>query len=251
LGSETVAFGDASTAMGYKTDASGKYSTAMGYNTEASGDWGSVAMGWEVVASGAWGSTAMGNYTEASGEGSTSMGSSTVASGKASTAMGEGTNANTLCMTAIGRYNWVGANNFNNWSDTDPIFTIGIGQLFLRQNAMTVLKGGQVGLQSVTAPTYALHLPDASPNGEGKALARGWDTFSDTRVKSNQQPIPYGLAEVLRLTPKTYFHHNSTIENGSIVIAPEGKQDIGLVAQEVYEIIPEVVSKPENEQDGL
>ena len=116
---------------------------------------------------------------------------------------------------------------------------------------MTVLKGGQVGLQSVTAPTYALHLPDASPNGEGKALARGWDTFSDTRVKSNQQPIPYGLAEVLRLTPKTYFHHNSTIENGSIVIAPEGKQDIGLVAQEVYEIIPEVVSKPENEQDGL
>ena len=53
------------------------------------------------------------------------------------------------------------------------------------------------------------------------------------------------------MVPKTYFHHNSSTENGSIVIAPEGKQEIGLVAQEMYEIVPEVVSKPENEQAEL
>jgi hypothetical protein len=208
MGIWTMASGHNSTAMGKGTEASGSHSTAMGYETEASGSY-STAMGWN---------------TKATGGVSTAMNNGTVASGQSSTSMGFGTIANTYAMTAIGSHNWVGEDNFDDWSDTDPIFAIGIGQYGIRKNAMTVLKGGQVGLQSVTAPTYALELPNSAVEGKGSARATAWVTHSDTRVKSNQQPICYGLSEVMRMAPKTYFHHNSTIENGSIVIAPGGSR---------------------------
>jgi len=264
MGMSTEASKIASVSMGYLTIASGEYSTAMGYGTEASG-YSSAAIGENTVASGAR-STAMGYDTQSTSYYSTAMGYSTVASGNSSTAMGGGskasasyssalgfyTIANTLAMTAIGQYNWFGADNAGGWLATDPIFVIGIGNNSSdRKNAMTVLKNGRIGLQSVTAPTYALELPNSAEEGKGSARATAWVTHSDTRIKSNQQPIHYGLAQVLLMAPKTYFQHNSTTKNGNIVIAPEGKQDIGLVAQEVYEIIPEVVSKPENEQAAL
>ena len=250
MGANTMASASSSTAMGSYTEASGVYSTAMGDHTKASGVY-STAMGDHTKASGVY-STAMGLNTVASGLVSTAMNNGTQASGQSSTSMGAGTIANAYAMTAMGQYNWVGEDNFNNWSDTDPIFAIGIGQdASNRKNAMTVLKGGQVGLQSVTAPTYALELPNSAEEGKGSARATAWVTHSDTRVKSNQQPIHYGLAQVLLMAPKTYFQHNSTTKNGNIVIAPEGKQDIGLVAQEIYNLVPEVVSKPENEQAEL
>jgi len=250
IGYKTKASGTASVAIGYNTEASSIYSTALGAHTLCDG-FGSIAMGMYSHAT-KFCSTAMGYETFASEDQSTAMGSFTVADARYSTVMGLHTLAKSLVMTAIGRYNWAGEEHPYEWKHNDPIFVIGIGTDDEdRRNAMTVLKNGRVGLQSVTVPTYALQLPNVGYYWEGRAQANGWDTYSDTRVKSNQQPIRYGLSEVMRMVPKTYFHHNSTIENGSIVIAPEGMQDIGLVAQEVYEVIPEVVSKPENEQAEL
>ena len=250
IGYKTKAFGFISTAMGFNTEASGIYSTAMGAHTLCDG-FGSIAMGMYSHASN-FCSTAMGYETLASEDHSTAMGCFTVADAYYSTVMGLHTIAKSQVMTAIGRYNWAGEEHPYEWKPNDPIFVIGIGTDDEdRRNAMTVLKNGRVGLQSVTVPTYALQLPNVGYYWEGKAQANGWDTYSDTRVKSNQQPIRYGLSEVMRMVPKTYFHHNSTTENGRIIIAPEGMQDIGLVAQEMYEIVPEVVSKPENEQAEL
>jgi hypothetical protein len=51
----------------------------------------------------------------------------------------------------------------------------------------------------------------------------------------------------MQLEPLRYFHHNSTInENGTIEILEEGEVSIGLVAQDVENIIPEIVSVPED-----
>lgn len=54
----------------------------------------------------------------------------------------------------------------------------------------------------------------------------------------------------MKLSPKSYFHY-AISGNGKIEIKDEGAYDIGLVAQEVYELIPEAVNKPENEQSDL
>jgi len=264
MGTNTIASGKYSTALGNATEASEEYSTALGIYSQAVGR-ASTAMGGYTVASGIT-STALGHATEASGVYSTSMGSNTkaygdystamgylsTASANNSTAMGVGTIANTYGMIAIGSNNLTGDDNFETWTDTDPMFVVGVGNsLSNKRNAMTVLKNGRIGLQSITAPTHALELPNSAVGGEGSALATAWHTYSDLRLDSDPEPIQYGLAEVMSLVPKTYLHHNSTIENGSIVIASWGKQDIGLVAQEVYDIIPEVVSKPSNEQAAL
>jgi hypothetical protein len=76
---------------------------------------------------------------------------------------------------------------------------------------------------------------------------------SDSRLKDNQKPIEYGLKEVLLLRPKSYFVHLAELdeEDASFNILDEGENDIGLIAQEVYDVLPEVVFKPEDESKAL
>jgi len=59
---------------------------------------------------------------------------------------------------------------------------------------------------------------------------------SDRRLKKNIIDLPYGLADVLKLSPKRYqFKHVAD------------RLDIGLIAQDVIEIIPELVSYDQDE----
>ena len=70
-------------------------------------------------------------------------------------------------------------------------------------------------------------------NGSNEAnLSSGgaWNNASDERLKENIVDIPYGLAEIKQLQPKKY-----TMITG-------GEQQVGLIAQEVETIIPEVVT---------
>jgi hypothetical protein len=103
-----------------------------------------------------------------------------------------------------------------------------------------------VGLQTVINPTYALQLPNSATGGVGQAQANAWITYSDARVKSDQHPVSYGLKEVLALQPKQYLHH-STLNYASSLDHDPGTHTIGLIAQEVYNVIPEMVSKPDDE----
>jgi len=108
-----------------------------------------------------------------------------------------------------------------------------------------------VGL-GVSAPTYQLQLPNNSSAGEGCGLAYGWNTYSDKRIKDNFKKLPYGLNEVMLLNPLSYSQYSSEFKDNEIVInKKENKKEIGLVAQEVYDIIPEAVMKPENEEIEL
>jgi hypothetical protein len=130
-----------SVALGFGTTASGEYSTAMGYYTTASGDY----------------STSIGMFNTASGLGSTTIGSATTASGNGSIAMNYYTIAPSFCETVIGTFNneYTPASVFT-WSASDRLFVIGNGTSpSARNNALTVLKNGNVGI-GTTSPNKSL-----------------------------------------------------------------------------------------------
>ncbi len=108
----------------------------------------------------------------------------------------------------------------------------------------------RVGI-NVASPTYALTLPNNIDQTIGKGIANAWDVYSDARIKTDQQPLDYGLEEILKLQPKRYIHHSSTFKDGRLILTDEGKEEIGLIAQEVYEVIPEVVNRPDDENKEL
>ncbi|MBP7103081.1 MAG: tail fiber domain-containing protein, partial [Bacteroidales bacterium] len=251
IGCVSNAIGTYSTAMGCYSIASGSYSTTMGGYTTASGTY-STSMGNSTTASGNY-STSMGGYTIASETGSTAMGAYTTASGTFSTAMGYSTTACSSNETVIGRYNVFDTNDYkSSWYSYDPLFVIGNGSSNTsRANAVTVLKNGHIGLQTIISPTYALELPNNTAYGIGYALAYSWLTYSDGRLKTERRILPYGLKEVMQLEPIAYFHHNSTSKDGKIIIEESGAKSIGFIAQDMYKIIPEIVNVPEEENSQL
>jgi hypothetical protein len=111
---------------------------------------------------------------------------------------------------------------------------------------MRITSAGRVGIV-VTTPSFLLELPNVASDAGGRGRANQWATYSDGRIKSNREALPYGLDAVMQLEPLKYFQHNSkTNEDGELEILDEGAESIGLVAQDVAAIIPEIVSVPED-----
>ena len=77
--------------------------------------------------------------------------------------------------------------------------------------------------------------------------------MADNRIDADQEDLTYGLAEILQLEPKrcTQRFSSFTEEEGLAVEESGGIRTIDLVVQDVYEIIPEVVNKPTNEETEL
>lgn len=85
-----------------------------------------------------------------------------------------------------------------------------------------------------------------------KTGAAGWIEGSDKRIKTEIQPLSYGLNEILQLQPKTYNLHNDySFVDGKLVLTPKSTFDMGLIAQDVYNIIPEIVTKPPDETSSI
>ena len=155
MGEGSSAVGRTATAFGTGTalgDYSAAFNSSIANNTAAvSMNYGSanglasVAMG-QSTANGSF-STAMGNNAIASGVYSTAMGSST-ASGDLSTAMGYSV-AKAYGSFSAGLYNDINdAPDAANPLTTDRIFQVGIGNVITtsRNNAMTILRNGNVGI---------------------------------------------------------------------------------------------------------
>ena len=87
-----------------------------------------------------------------------------------------------------------------------------------------VLANGNVGF-GVPTPAHPIH----HSNGAHLTTAGAWANASDKMRKFEIGEIDYGLPEVLQLTPKRY----------KLI---DGSFDIGFIAQEIENIIPEVVS---------
>ena len=268
-----------SIAMGFSTKASGATSTALGYGGISSGDH-SVSIGFLPTASGS-NSIAMAAYSSASGthsvaiglasfaSGSSSMsfgvgatstgekaiafGCNTISSGSYATTMGDHTISKSGFETTLGRFNTdYTPISTTDWDSNDRLFVIGNGSSAdNKSNAFTILKNGRIGLQTVTNPTFALELPNSAADGIGKGRANAWTTYSDGRIKSERKEIIYGLKEIMMLSPLSYYQHNSIFNNGKLVISDKGTYSFGFIAQDIFKIIPEIVSRPENENIGL
>jgi len=74
-------------------------------------------------------------------------------------------------------------------------------------------------------------------SGAGKAIADGWSTYSSRRWKTNIQTLHGALAKVEQLRGVSYD------------LKANGKHEIGVIAEEVGAVVPEVVSYEENGKD--
>jgi hypothetical protein len=74
--------------------------------------------------------------------------------------------------------------------------------------------------------------------GAGHAIADGWDTYSSRRWKTDIHTLHGALGKIGQLRGVSYDRKDS------------GKHDIGLIAEEVGAVVPEVVTYEENGKDA-
>ena len=270
VGEESEASGDQSFASGRFTIASGTRTTAMGNLSRALGD-SSTALGFDTTASGL-SSIAIGTSSAASGEGAIALATLSNASGDYAMAFGLETRAPSFGETAMGAYNTeytpVSTSTF---VDTDRLFVIGNGPASSnRSDALTILKNGNTGI-GTSNPQERLHIangrlrigtetvedtgsnrlewnsslfPDTDDTFQLGGSALRWEAVwatdgtintSDRREKKDIKGLKYGLREILDLNPVSFRWKAK----------PEQGEKLGLIAQDILEIIPEVVKTHE------
>jgi len=279
MGSQTTASGDKSTAMGELTVASGNASTAMGYFNLASG-LRSTAMGANGGATGNT-STSMGEFTVASGDYSTAMGNQTKAEAVTSTVVGR-YNLGGGNPTA-----WVGTDplfEIGNGTSTTPSNALTVlkngntdisGVLRVNGLASTTESSGVeidfsphtfTSLFSVPAKgtiriidgvtefaelriDASMLVPNTNNSTDLGSSALKWKKVyavngtiqtSDRRMKKDINDIHYGLNSLMQLRPVSYKWK-------------QGDQGLklGLIAQEVQKVLPEVVDVGTDENKTL
>ncbi len=93
--------------------------------------------------------------------------------------------------------------------------------------------GGGVGIQT-TAVTNILTLGQ----GQGAAIGDGWATYSSRRFKTNIQTLTGAIDKVENLRGVSY------------TLKATGKREIGVIAEEVGAVVPEVVTYEKNGVDA-
>ena len=206
-------------AVGYGTQATGGAAFSSGYGSTASGQI-STAMGLMSTASG-YASVAMGQLTTASGNYSNALGWATTASGHYSLSVGRNTKASDFASFVIGQYNSSGSTVTSeqyNFSTANTAFVIGNGTgAGDKSDAFKVMFNGDTTVSN-----------DLTVNGDV-------NISSDARLKSNIVTLGSTLSKLLLIDGKSYTMNKS------------GKEKIGILAQEVQEVFPELVSKDDDE----
>jgi len=108
------------------------------------------------------------------------------------------------------------------------------GRSGLSSTDLVINSAGNVGI-GISSPTNLLTVKQTSATDP---IADAWTTYSSRRWKTNAQPIPEALEKVQRLRGVSFDWKAN------------GQHDIGLIAEEVGEVIPEVVAYEENGTDA-
>ena len=210
LYSETSGYND---AFGYQTlysNTTGSYNEAFGYQALYSNTTGE-------------GNTAVGNsalYGNFNGFGNTAVGAYALESnstGSRLTCIGYGCTASASALTnatAIGAHAVVGQSN--------SLVLGGTGQYSVK-----------VGI-GTTTPSNIFTVG----RGAGHPVSDSWETYSSRRWKTNIQPLQNALNKVAQLRGVSYDLKDS------------GKHEIGVIAEEVGKVVPEVVSFEDNGKDA-
>ena len=214
IGSYTKATANGAFASGKDTEATGDYSQALGYKAKANGD-KSIAIGHLTIANGVT-STAMGYWTEANGDYSTSTGGGTRANGVYSTAMGYGSYASDYSSLVIGHWNLSGSTvtgSATAANSANTLFVIGNGsESWSKSDAFKVMANGDTTVSN-----------DLTVGGDIVVS-------SDARLKANIVSLGSTLAKLLLIDGKSY------------TMKKNGKQKIGVLAQDIQKVFPELVT---------
>jgi hypothetical protein len=254
MGNFNYATGDSSVAIGKESYAQGASTIAIGFKAHAAGD-GSVALGQENVS---WGTTNFtagyqniaGDFTAAVGSGGSAvaMGFKNIASSETSaafnkhtkamnqgaTSMGVGTTANNLGLLAIGVNNdsSIGDPNEQYYYTDGAVNGLPIGVAF-------VIGNGDINTQTNTAGANPSNAFVVKYDGSA-TLAGDLTVNSDARLKSNIVSLGSTLAKLMQIDGKTYTMKSNENEN-----------KIGLLAQEILEVFPELVKSGKDKNETL
>ncbi|MFL2586922.1 MAG: tail fiber domain-containing protein [Flavobacteriaceae bacterium] len=254
MGNFNYATGDSTIALGKENWAEGASTIAIGFKNHAAGA-GSVALGQENIA---WGTTnftsgyqntagdttaavgsggsavAMGKYNTASADASMALNRATSATQQAATSMGLGTTADNVGMLAIGVNNAAGLGDTSaNYYKVDNNFTgAPIGVAFVIGNGDIDSSNGRAGAN----PSNAFMV-----KYDGSATLAGDLTVnSDARLKSNIISLGSTLAKLMQIDGKSYTMKSNEKEN-----------KIGLLAQEIIEVFPELVKEGDDKNGTM
>ena len=246
LGKENWAEGASTVAIGFKNHAAGGGSAALGQENVS---WGTTnfTAGYQNVAGditsaiGVAGSaTALGHGTFAQGRSSFSANKFTAATNQASAALGLATTADNFGMLAVGVNNASGIgdtavdpNDYGGYYYADGNYTGSTpGVAFVVGNGDIDSATGNAGGN----PSNAF-----SVNYDGSATLSGELTVdSDARLKANITSLGNTLSKLLLMDGKSY-----TLKSN------ESVEKIGLLAQEIQKIFPELVKQAGDDEGTL
>ena len=92
---------------------------------------------------------------------------------------------------------------------------------------------GHVGIQTIN-PSYAFTIA----HGAGQAISDGWTVYSSRRWKTNIHTLHGALEKVEHLRGVSYD------------LKANGKHELGVIAEEVGAVVPEVVTWDKNGEDA-
>ena len=117
------------------------------------------------------------------------------------------------------------------------------GSFFWDASAEKLLLGSGsligIGL-GATNVSYAIHLPNVA-GAAGQMKANAFVTYSSRKMKTNINPIHNPLDKVMKLQGVTYNWKSS----------PNSGKDLGLIAEDVREVLPHVVHEAANGHAGI
>ncbi len=239
--------GTENTASGYQAlyaNNTGNYNTADGYQALESNlaGYSDTAVGVQALFSNTMGTidTALGGgalYSNVNGEFNVAVGSTALyanSSGQGNTGVGVQalyTNTNGNDLTCIGFLCSAGADALENAT------AIGAHAVVGQSNALVLGGTGQYAVKvgiGTSTPTSVLTIA----RGAGHPVSDSWETYSSRRWKTNIQTLPDALAKVERLRGVTYDLKDS------------GKHEVGVIAEEVGAVVPEIVTWDKNGTDA-
>ena len=275
LGSQSDATGDYSFA-GPEASSSGDYAVALGNNASASG-FNAVSLGSSSAQGDSSFAAGFSNITLPSTVGSIALGYENVSRANNSITIGNYVWSDSYQSVVLGTYNTIIPGTSESiFLPGDPLLQVGNGTSFSnRSTALMILKNGNIGI-GLTNPLELLHvngnirienilrigtetIEDTGtnqlsfnaglfPDNDG-AFNLGNSNFrwnavwaqdgtintSDRREKKNIESLSYGLKELLQLAPVRFQWKNH----------PEQGEKLGLIAQDLLKVIPEVVKTHE------
>jgi hypothetical protein len=254
----TIGGGDSNTAdSNYATVGGGRDNTASGRHATiggggentASNDYATVAGGDENTASGSDATVGGGDYNHAIGDFAIVGGGgnnraigyhATIGGGLHNTASGDyATVPGGYRDSVAGDYSMAAGSEVEILADGDYTFAFGRNFTTATPNAVIFWhpdSATRMGV-NVTNPTYAITLPNIA-NNSGKGYGNAWIDASSIRWKENISQIENPLDKIMALRG-VYFDWKKN-----------KKHDMGMIAEEVGEVVPEVVDFEENGIDA-